>query len=92
MNITTKNFSHRPKSALERGGTRPPTRAASVAAIEETDENAPEPEPEPVKEEPKVRTPEPPEEPKPEVNNIKFARFLVTTLNMPKVKHQMHGF
>ncbi|CAH1799230.1 unnamed protein product [Owenia fusiformis] len=35
---------HRPKSILERGGSRPPT--APVEPVEETDENAPTPEPE----------------------------------------------
>ena len=46
------SFRHRPKSALERGGTRSRP-SSSVVAIEETDENAPEPEPEqePVKKE-----------------------------------------
>lgn len=38
-------YRHRPKSALERGGTRsrPGTGMGMVDAIEETDENAPEP-------------------------------------------------
>ncbi|KAH3725435.1 hypothetical protein DPMN_051268, partial [Dreissena polymorpha] len=42
---------HRPKSSLERGGTRSRPGTA-VGAIEETDENAPEPVKEPPKEEP----------------------------------------
>ncbi|KAL4233261.1 hypothetical protein ACF0H5_007945 [Mactra antiquata] len=42
---------HRPKSALERGGTRSRPGTGNVHSIEETDENAPEPEP--VKEIPK---------------------------------------
>ncbi|XP_053396619.1 androglobin-like isoform X26 [Mercenaria mercenaria] len=42
---------HRPKSALERGGTRSRPGTGNVTSIEETDENAPEPEPAPPKEE-----------------------------------------
>ncbi|KAL3881172.1 hypothetical protein ACJMK2_027629 [Sinanodonta woodiana] len=44
---------HRPRSALERGGTR--SRPHSQMAIEETDENAPEPEPENLVPKPKVK-------------------------------------
>ena len=44
-------YSHRPKSALERGGTRSRPGSSVGQPIEETDENAPEPEAEPVKKE-----------------------------------------
>lgn len=54
-----QKISHRPKSSLERGSTRPVT--ANVEAIEETDETVPEPEPEP------VETPKPEDIPRVEV-------------------------
>ncbi|KAJ8315589.1 hypothetical protein KUTeg_007739 [Tegillarca granosa] len=43
---------HRPRSSLERGGTRSRPATGNVGSIEETDENAPEPEPVPQKVEP----------------------------------------
>lgn len=55
--LSLPSYRHRPKSSLERGGTR--SRPATANPIEETDENAPEQEP------PKVEEVKPPEEPAP---------------------------
>ncbi len=58
------SLSHRPKSSLSRGGARTP--ATSVQAIEETDENAPEPE-----KIPEVAPPAPEEPIKPSEETLK---------------------
>ena len=70
-------YSHRPKSALERGSARVCSRpgTANVEVIEETDENAPTPEPQP----PQILKVEepPPEEPKEEAPKVEVpALFL----------------